>query len=135
MKRQIFLNLPVKDLKKSMSFFSGLGFEYHSKFTGDTAACMIIEENISCMLVTEPFFKSFIPTTTISDANKQTEVLLCISAESRLRVDEMFNKAIASGATTVRPAQDHGFMYGQTFQDLDGHIWEVMWMEAEAAKG
>jgi predicted lactoylglutathione lyase len=129
MQKQIYVNLPIKDLKKTMSFFGGLGFEFNTKFSNDVAACMIIGENIFVMLLTEPFFKTFLTTTSISDAKKNTEVLVCINAESREKVDEMFNKAISLGGNSYRPAQDHGFMYAQAFQDLDGHIWEVMWMD------
>lgn len=132
MQKQIYVNLPMKDLKKTMSFFSGLGFEFNPRFSNDVAACMVIELNIFVMLLTEPFFKTFLTTTSISDAKKTSEVLVCINAESREKVDEMYNKAISLGGTSYRPAQDHGFMYGQAFQDLDGHIWEVMWMDPEA---
>jgi predicted lactoylglutathione lyase len=135
MKKQLFINLPVKDLKKSMSFFSGLGYEFNSKFTNDDGACMIIGDNIFAMLLTEPFFKNFIPTTTISDAKKQTEVLICTNAESKEKVDTIFNKALTLGGTSFRPAQDHGSMYAQSFQDLDGHIWEVMWMDPKVMEG
>lgn len=134
MQRQIYVNLPIKDLKKTMSFFSELGFEFNPKFSNDDAACMIIGENIYVMLLTEPFFKTFLTITSISDAKKSTEVLVCINAESREKVDEMFVKAISLGGTAYRPAQDHGFMYSQIFQDLDGHIWEVMWMDPKAAE-
>jgi len=90
---------------------------------------MIIGKNIYVMLLTEPFFKTFIPTTSISDAKKSTEVLICTNTETRESVDEIFNKALSLGGTAFRPAQDHGFMYAQSFQDLDGHIWEIMWMD------
>jgi predicted lactoylglutathione lyase len=129
MQRQIYVNLPIRELKTTLAFFSGLGFEFNSNFSNDDAACMIIGENIYAMLLTEPFFKTFLTTTSISDAKKTTEVLICINAESREKVDEMFKKAISLGGNAYRAAQDHGFMYAQAFQDLDGHIWEVMWMD------
>lgn len=132
MQKQIYVNLPIKDLQKTIFFFSGLGFEFNPRFSNDVAACMVIEQNIFVMLLTEPFFKTFLTTTSISDAKKTSEVLVCINAESREKVDEMYNKAISLGGTSYRPAQDHGFMYGQAFQDLDGHICEVMWMDPEA---
>lgn len=128
MQKQIYVNLPVNDLKKTMSFFGGLDFEFNLKFTSDEAACMIIGENIFVMLLTRPFFNTFLTSTSISDARKKTEVLIGINAESREKVDEMFNKAISLGGSAYRPSQDHGFMYTQAFQDLDGHVWEVMWM-------
>jgi predicted lactoylglutathione lyase len=115
MQKQIYVNLPITDLKKTMAFFGGLGFEFNTQFSNDVAACMIIGENIFVMLLTEPFFKTFLTTTSISDAKKNTEVLVCINAESREKVDEMFNKAISLGGTSYRPAQDHGFMYAQAF--------------------
>lgn len=132
MTRSLYVNLPVKNLQKSMAFFSGLGFEFNQKFSNEQAACMVIAENISAMLLTEEFFKSFIPSTTIADAKNQTEVLLCTNVDSREEVDRFITKAQALGGSTFRAAQDHGFMYAQAFQDLDGHIWEIMWMDPKA---
>lgn len=129
MQHQIFVNLPVKDLKKTMSFFGGLGFEFNRKFTNDDAACMVIGNNNYVMLLREPFFQKFLTTTTISDARKTTEALLAINMESKTKVDEMFDKAISLGGTSYRPVEDLGFMYSRMFQDLDGHIWELFWMD------
>lgn len=130
---QIFVNLPVKNLKKSIEFFTKLGFTFNPQFTDETATCMIVADNIFVMLLTEEKFKTFTPKT-ICDATKSTEVLVCLSSESRGKVDELVRKAVASGGTTYNEPQDHGFMYGHGFQDLDGHIWELIYMEPNAAK-
>jgi predicted lactoylglutathione lyase len=130
---KIFVNLPVKSLGKSMEFFSGLGFTFNPQFTDETAACMMIGEDISVMLLTEAKFKAFTPKA-ICDAKKNTEVLVCLSADSRAKVDEMVRKAVTSGGSTYNEAQDYGFMYSHGFQDLDGHIWEIMCMEPGAVK-
>ena len=130
MATQIFVNLPVRDLKRSMSFFSGLGFTFNPRFTDDKAACMIVGENIYVMLLLEKFFQTFTKKP-VCDAAKSTEVLVCLSCESRARVDELVTKAIATGGKVVREPQDYGFMYGQSIEDLDGHIWELMFMEPE----
>ncbi|MBS3093362.1 VOC family protein [Candidatus Pacearchaeota archaeon] len=126
--QQIFVNLPVKDLQKTKAFFSELGFEFNQKFTDDNAACLIIGEHIFAMLLREEFFKTFTPKT-ISDAKKNTEVLLALQVESKEEVNEMIEKAIASGGTEPREAQDHGWMFGRSFEDIDGHIWEVFFMD------
>ena len=131
MNTQIFVNLPVKNLSESMEFFRKLGFTFNPQFTEETAACMIVAENIFVMLLTEEKFKTFTPKE-ICDATKSTEVLVCLSCESREKVDDMVRKAVAAGGITYNEPQDHGFMYGHGFQDLDGHIWEVMFMEPEA---
>ncbi|HJT51578.1 MAG TPA: VOC family protein [Nitrosospira sp.] len=131
MNTQIFVNLPVKNLSESMQFFRKLGFTFNPQFTDETAACMIVAENIFVMLLTEEKFKAFTPKE-ICDATKSTEVLVCLSCESREKVDDRVRKAVAAGGTTYNEPQDHGFMYGHGFQDLDGHIWEVMFMEPEA---
>jgi predicted lactoylglutathione lyase len=128
MAKQIFVNLPVKDLNKSKDFFSAIGFTFNPQFTDDNAACMIIGENIYAMLLVEKFFKSFTPKA-ISDAMTTTEVLIAIDAESREKVDEMIHNAIKAGGMEPRAPQDHGWMYGRSFQDLDGHIWEVFYMD------
>jgi predicted lactoylglutathione lyase len=129
--RQIFVNLPVKDLKRSVEFFSRLGFTFDPRFTDETATCMIVSEGIYVMLLTEPKFKMFTPKE-ICDATKSTEVLVCLSAESRVQVDEMVRTAVSGGGSTYSEPQDHGFMYAHGFQDLDGHIWEIMHMSAAA---
>jgi len=128
MVKQIFINLPVKDLKKSMVFFEKLGFSFNMQFTDDSAACLMIGENIYAMLLLEKFFKTF-TNKEIADANKLTEVLIAIDVESREEVDEMIRKAVDAGGVTYRNPQDHGWMYGHSFADLDGHQWEVLYMD------
>ncbi|MDO8554411.1 MAG: VOC family protein [Candidatus Micrarchaeota archaeon] len=126
--RQIFVNLPVKDLDKTIAFFTKLGFTFNPQFTNENATCMIVSDSIFVMLLVEPFFKSFIKKD-ICDARKSTEVLMGLSAESRVKVDAMVNSAIAAGGKEPRPSQDHGWMYGRVFEDPDGHIWEIMYMD------
>ena len=133
MARKIFVNLPVKNLKSSMDFFSSLGFAFNPQFTDDTAACMVISEDIYAMLLTHPKFKEFTPNP-ICDATKSTEALICLSCESRAAVDYTVSKAVAAGGKTYNRPQDHGFMYAHGFQDLDGHIWELIYMEPSAIK-
>jgi uncharacterized protein len=131
--RMIFVNLAVRDLKKSMAFFSKLGFEFNPKFTDDNAACMIVSDQAFVMLLAEPFFKGFTKRE-LCDTSRQTEGLFALSCASRAEVDEMVNKAVAAGGSHAMPAQDHGFMYGWSFYDLDGHHWEPMWMDPKAAQ-
>lgn len=131
MSQKIFVNLPVKDLKKSIEFFTKLGYTFNPQFTDETATCMVISESIYVMLLTEEKFKQFTPKK-IADAVKTTEVLTCLSAESKDAVNELVDKALAAGATETRDAQDYGFMFGRSFNDLDGHIWEIMWMDESA---
>ena len=131
MATQIFVNLPVKDLQRSVAFFTALGYDFDLNFTNENATCMIVGENIFVMLLVEPFFQTFIKKE-ICDARKSTEVLVCLSCESRAKVDELVAKAVAAGGTIPREAQDHGFMYGHAFEDLDGHIWELVYMEPSA---
>ena len=133
MATKIFVNLPVKSLDKSIDFFSKLGFGFNQQFTDDTATCMIVTDDIFVMLLTEEKFKSFTPKE-ICDAKKYTEVLVALALESRPKVDEMVRKAVAAGGTTYNEPQDHGFMYAHGFQDPDGHIWEVFYMESSAVK-
>jgi uncharacterized protein len=128
--RQIYINLSVRDLKKSMSFFTGLGFEFNPQFTDENAACMVINPNAFVMLLAEPYFKTFTKRE-LFDGTKQTEVLLAISATSREEVDQTVKKAIAAGGKPATDPKDHGFMYVATFYDLDGHHWEVAWMDAK----
>src|SRR5215472_16772524 len=123
MATKIFVNLPVKNLMNSVDFFTKLGFTFDPKFTDETAACMVVAEDIFVMLLTEAKFRTFTPKQ-ICDAPKSTEVLVCLSAESREGVNETVRKAVAAGGNTYNEPQDHGFMYGHGFQDLDGHIWE-----------
>lgn len=133
MPRQIFVNLPIRNMEASQRFFRELGFSFNPQFTNEQGACMVVsEEHSYVMLLVEPFFQTFI-TKPISDARKSTEVLICLSCQSRAEVDELVRKAMAAGGTAPRPAQDHGFMYGHGFTDLDGHVWELMWMDPNAA--
>jgi len=133
MATKIFVNLPVKDLDKSKEFFTKLGFTINPQFTNESAACVVISEDIYVMILLEQFFKTFIANKEISDATKNTEAIVALSADSKAGVDEMADKALAAGATYLRNADDHGFMYSRSFQDLDGHIWEVFWMDLAAA--
>ena len=128
MRTKIFVNLPVKDLKKSMSFFKTLGYGFNEQFTDETAACMVITEDIYAMLLTEAKFKDFTGKP-IADATKVTEVLTALSVESRARVDAIVDTALKAGATEACEAMDYGFMYGRSFNDLDGHIWEIIYMD------
>jgi len=130
--RQIYVNLAVRDLKKSMEFFSGLGFSFNPKFSDEKAACMIINDGAFVMLLSEPFFRTF-TTHELCDTSKYTEGLMAISCSTRPTVDEMVRKAVASGGQHAKEPQDHGFMYGWSFYDLDGHHWEVLWMDPKAA--
>jgi len=133
MATKIFVNLAVKDLKKSIAFFTRLGFKFDPQFTDETATCMIVGEDIFVMLLTEAKFKTYTPKA-ICDARKATEVLVCLSSDSRVKVDEMVRNAVAAGGTTYKESKDHGFMYEHGFQDLDGHIWELIYMEPSAIK-
>lgn len=131
MATQIFVNLPVRDLNKSVDFFTKLGYEFNPQFTDENATCMIVDENIFVMLLVEQYFKTFTPKE-ICDTTKSAEVLVALSFESRAEVDEIVAKAIAAGGTTYKEPQDMGFMYQHGFQDLDGHIWEIFFMEESA---
>ena len=131
MNKQIFVNLPVKDLNKSKQFFSALGYTFNPQFSNENGACMIIsEDSIFAMLLAEPFFKSFIDKQ-IANAHEVTEVLTCLSCESRQEVDDLVAKALAAGGKVPRAPQDHGFMYAHGFEDLDGHIWELAYMSGQ----
>lgn len=131
MSTKIFVNLPVKDLNRSIDFFKRLGFTFNPQFTDETATCMVVSEDIFVMLLTHDKFKTFTPKE-ICDATKSTEVLVCLSLESRERVGEMVRKAVAAGGSTYNDPKDYGFMYAHGFQDLDGHIWELIYMEPSA---
>ena len=124
MATKIFVNLPVKDLGKSIDFFKKLGFSFNAEFTDETAACMVVADDINVMLLTHEKFKVFTPKE-ICDATRSTEVLVSLSCESRANVDELVRKAVDAGGSTYSDPQDHGFMYGHGFQDPDGHIWEL----------
>jgi predicted lactoylglutathione lyase len=133
MAAKISVNLPVKNLNRSVEFFTKLGFKFNPQFTDETATCMIVSENIFVMLLTEAKFKTFTPKE-ICDATKSTEMLVCLSSESREAVNEMVRKAVAAGGTTYSEPKDYGFMWQHGFQDLDGHIWELIYMEPSALK-
>ena len=130
MPTSIFLNLPIKDLERSTAFFSALGYTFNPQFTNENATCMVISESIFAMLLVEPFYQTF-TAKQIVDATTQSEALIGVSADSRQEVDEVVDKAIAAGAIVSREAQDYGFMYSRTFDDLDGHTWEFIWMDQE----
>ncbi|MEK1855912.1 MAG: VOC family protein [Phyllobacterium sp.] len=129
--RMIFVNLPVKKIEATKAFFAALGFSFNPDFSDDKTACMIIEENIYAMLLEEDRFREFI-NNDISDATKAQEVLVALSAGSRAEVDDILAKALAAGAKPWKPIMDLGFMYGCSFQDIDGHVWEVMHMDQPA---
>jgi len=131
--RKIFVNLAVRDLKKSMEFFAKLGFEFNKKFTDDKAACMIVNDEAFVMLLTEPFFRTFTRREPC-DTSRHTEGLFALSRGSRAEVDEMVKKAFAAGGRQAMDPQDLGFMYGRSFYDLDGHHWEVFYMDPKAAQ-
>jgi uncharacterized protein len=126
--RKLFVNIQVKDLQRSMDFFARLGFTFNRQFTDDKAACMIVSDDAYFMLLIEPFFRSFTKRQP-ADAHKQTEAMFALSCSSRAEVDEIVRKAIDAGGSHAMDPQDHGFMYGWSFYDLDGHHWEVLWMD------
>lgn len=128
MATQIFVNLPVKDLARSKEFFTQLGYTFNQQFTDEKAACMIISDTIYVMLLTEPFFSTFTKKD-IADAHKTVECSIALSADSKDAVNEMVDKAVAAGATIPNNASDYGFMYQHSFDDLDGHHWEYIWMD------
>ncbi|UVH57529.1 VOC family protein [Variovorax paradoxus] len=130
--KQIFVNLPVKNLEKTKTFFAALGYTFNAQFTDANAACMVVQkDSIHVMLLVEEFFKTF-TTKSLTDTSKSTEVLLCLSCESRAEVDELVAKAKAAGGTTPSEPKDYGFMYGHGFQDIDGHLWELVYMDPNA---
>src|SRR5262245_24221545 len=131
--RKIFVNLAVRDLKRTKAFFSALGFDYNAKFTDDKAACMVISDDAYVMLLAESFFKTFTKRE-VCDTARQTEALIALSCGSRDEVDELLKKAVGAGGRDAMPAQDHGFMYGRSFYDPDGHHWEVFWMDPNAVE-
>ena len=131
--RKLFVNLAVRDLEKSKAFFARLGFSFNPQFTDEKAASMIVSDEAFVMLLREPFFSTFTPRE-ICDTTRATEGLFCLSCDSREEVDRMVDTAIAAGGKHAMPAQDHGFMYGWSFYDLDGHHWEVVWMDPAASQ-
>jgi predicted lactoylglutathione lyase len=133
MSTKIFVNLPVKNLDASMAFFSSLGYTFNKQFTDSTAACLVISDDIYSMLITEDKFKQFTPKA-ISDTKKSSEVLIGLSCQSREQVDDLVRKAVAAGGKIYAQSKDYGFMYQHGFEDLDGHLWEVFWMDPSAAQ-
>jgi uncharacterized protein len=134
MAKMIFVNLPVSDLARATTFYQAIGATKNEQFSDETASCMVFSETIHAMLLTHDKFRQFTPKK-IADARTSSEVLICLSAESRNAVDDMVGRAkAAGGAADPSPKQDFGFMYGRSFEDPDGHIWEVMWMDVEAAQ-
>ena len=133
MKTKIFVNLPVEDLNKTIDFFTKLGFKFNPQFTDENATCMIVGDDIFVMLLVEKFFKTFTKKE-ISDTSKNTEVIVALSVEGRENVDQMINKAIEYGGKESREPQDHGWMYGRSFEDIDGHLWEIIYMDESALK-
>lgn len=131
--RMLFVNLCVRDLKKTMAFFTGLGFEFNPTFTDENAACLIIGEGSYAMLLTEKFFRTFTRREP-ADTTRVSEALIAVSCTGRDEVKALVQKALDQGATPAMPPQDHGFMYVETFYDLDGHHWELMWMDPAAAQ-
>lgn|SRR5690606_11423744 len=132
--RKMFVNLAVRDLDRSMTFFKRLGFQFDQRFTDDKAACMIVNQDAYVMLLREPFFKTF-TRRELCDTTRQTEALLALSCDSRAEVDEMVAKAVEAGGAHAMDATDHGFMYAWSFYDVDGHHWEVLWMDPAALVG
>jgi uncharacterized protein len=130
---KIFINLPVKDLNNTIDFFTKLGFKFNPQFTDENATCMIVGEDIFVMLLVEKFFKTFTKKE-ICDTSKDTEVIVALSVESREKVDQMINKALESGGKESREPQDHGWMYGRSFEDINKHLWEIIYMDESALK-
>jgi len=133
MTRQIFVNLPVKDLNETVDFFTKLGFAFNPQFTDENATCMIVNNDIFVMLLVEKFFKTFTKKE-LCDTIKDTEVIVALSTESREKVDQMINNVIEAGGKEHRKPQDHGWMYGRSFEDINGHLWEVIYMDKNALK-
>ena len=129
--RMTFVNLPVKDLKRAVDFFTALGFTFNQQFTDETATCMIVSEDSLVMLLVESRFKEFTKKA-VANAGATTEVIMGISADSREEVDAIVNKALSAGGKPANDPMDHGFMYGWSFQDPDDHLWEVIWMDPAA---
>ncbi|SED72429.1 hypothetical protein SAMN05216483_4413 [Streptomyces sp. 2131.1] len=131
MPQMIFVNLPVKDLETSKGFYGKLGYSFNPQFSDERTACLVISDTIFAMLLQEERFKDFTKKE-IADASRSTEVILALSADSREKVDELADAALASGGSPANEPQDLGFMYGRSFQDPDHHIWEVVWMDPSA---
>ncbi|MBB5957114.1 putative lactoylglutathione lyase [Saccharothrix tamanrassetensis] len=131
---KIFVNLPVADLAKSIEFFGTLGFKHNPEFTDENATCIVFGDTVYAMLLTKPYFKTFVTDREIVDSDKAVEAILALGVDSRAEVDEIVDKALAAGARSSKEPQDHGFMYSRGFADLDGHLWELFWMD-ESAQG
>lgn len=129
----IFVNLPVKDLERSKEFFTALGYSFNPQFTDENAGCLVISDTIYAMLLTEPFFKTFTKKD-IADSTRTTEAIVGLSADSKEEVDRLVDKALAAGGQPSMETNDQGFMYGRSFQDPDGHLWEVFWMDPSAVQ-
>jgi len=129
--RMIFVNLPVRELERSKQFFAKLGFEFDPRFTDEKAACMILSDKGFVMLLARPFFETFTKRQ-VCDTRTHTEALLALSCDSRAEVDALVRTAIDAGGSHAMDPQDHGFMYGWSFYDVDGHHWEVLWMDPKA---
>lgn len=129
----IFVNLPVKDLNKTVEFFTKLGFTFNPQFTDENATCMIVGKDIFVMLLVEKFFKTFTEKE-ISDTTKNTEAIVALSAQSREEVDQLMEKVLGAGGREARDPQDHGWMYGRSFEDINGHLWEIFYMDESAMK-
>ena len=135
MPRMIFVNLPVADVKRSTAFYEAIGATKNPQFSDDSTSCMVISDTIFVMILTHEKFRQFSPKA-IPNAHETAQVLLALSADSREAVDDMVAKAGAQGVKLDPcPQQDYGFMYGRSFEDPDGHIWEVMWMDPAAVEG
>jgi len=130
MTKNLFLNLPVRDVQRSIGFFRQLGYGFNAQFTNEKAACLVISEHINVMLVGEQLFAGFTPRA-IADARVGTEMIAALAVDSRAEVDELMEKALAAGAASLMPVQDHGFMYQRGFEDPDGHLWEVFYMDPD----
>ena len=131
METKVFINFAVKDLQKSIEFFTKVGYTFNQGFTDENGTCMIISEHIYAMLLTEPRFKDFTHKE-LTDAKKSIEVMNAFSCENKAEVDAIFERGIAAGGKESAPTQDHGFMYAREFEDLDGHIWSYFWMDPAA---
>lgn len=132
MPKQLYVNVAIKDIARSVNFFTALGFSFNPKFTDENATCLMISDEINVMLLTEPFFKGFI-SKQLADTQTHSEVILALSVDTREAVDAMVEKAKSVGATTPMPPKDYGFMYQHGFEDLDGHLWEVFYMDPNHA--
>ena len=133
MHRQIFVNLPIANMARSRAFFTALGYSFNPDFSNEQGAAVVLGENLYAMLLVHDFFKTFIDKPLV-DAHQSTEVLVCLSCDSRAEVDTIVAKAIAAGGKAPRAVQDHGFMYAHGFEDLDGHIWELVFMSGMPPK-